>query len=83
MPHLTQSLDILVTPERPAKCLINLTAAEISDLAQITQTALKVLMHHYNPEMCQVAIQDGPAAGQTISVSIIQFDKRIQSKPWM
>lgn len=57
---------ILLAPERPAKRFINLTAAEISDLAQLTQKALKVVMSHYEPKRCQVAIQDGPAAGQSI-----------------
>ncbi|KAG7153712.1 Nitrilase and fragile histidine triad fusion protein NitFhit-like [Homarus americanus] len=57
---------ILVTSERPAKRLVELQVPEISDLAQLTQKALEVVMCQYKPESCQIAIQDGPAAGQTI-----------------
>ncbi|KAK8379460.1 hypothetical protein O3P69_019392 [Scylla paramamosain] len=57
---------VLLTPERPALRLAHLSAAEVSDLAQLTQRTLDVVMDHYRPDSCQVAIQDGPAAGQTI-----------------
>lgn len=61
--------DTLITPEKPSKRLADLLPAEVSDVAQMTQKALKVLLEVYNPESFQIGIQDGPAAGQTIDVS--------------
>ncbi|XP_069163018.1 nitrilase and fragile histidine triad fusion protein NitFhit isoform X2 [Procambarus clarkii] len=57
---------ILLTPERPASRLHNLQVSEISDLAQLAQKAVEIIMCHYQVKACNIAIQDGPAAGQTI-----------------
>lgn len=57
---------VLVTPERPAKRFLDLTASEICDLVQLTQIVLEIIIQEYEPESFQVALQDGPAAGQTI-----------------
>lgn len=56
----------LITPEKPSKRLADLLPAEVSDVAQMTQKALKILLKAYNPTSYQIGIQDGPSAGQTI-----------------
>lgn len=65
---LTHSSDILLSSEKPVERFTDLNQAEVSDLAQLTQKAMEVVMEYYKTESCQVAIQDGPAAGQTINV---------------
>ncbi|XP_068219814.1 nitrilase and fragile histidine triad fusion protein NitFhit [Palaemon carinicauda] len=57
---------VLVTPERSAKRFTDLTSSEICDIVQLTQIVLEIIIQEYEPENVQIALQDGPAAGQTI-----------------
>ncbi|CAL4184787.1 unnamed protein product [Meganyctiphanes norvegica] len=56
----------LITPERPVKRFSQLNSAEVSDVAQMTLIVHRILSEKYNAESCNIAIQDGPDAGQTI-----------------
>ncbi|KAK8732804.1 hypothetical protein OTU49_006934 [Cherax quadricarinatus] len=74
---------VLLTPERPAKRFHQLQVPELSDLAQLTQKALEVIMCCYQEKTCQIAIQDGPAAGQTIDhihIHIVPLNPSLNQK---
>lgn len=57
---------VLVCPVREAARLTDLTPPEVSDLAQLTQAVVNLITTHYQTPLVSIAIQDGPAAGQTI-----------------
>ncbi|KAI9741676.1 MAG: hypothetical protein M1834_000061 [Cirrosporium novae-zelandiae] len=59
---------ILVTPRRPAPRLRDLTPAELGDLLQTCALLTKTLERVYAATACNVAFQDGEAAGQTVGV---------------
>jgi bis(5'-adenosyl)-triphosphatase len=56
----------LISPRRPAKRFEDLTAEEVSDLWCLAQRVGKTLEGHYGASSLTLAIQDGPAAGQTV-----------------
>ncbi|KAK3893426.1 hypothetical protein Pcinc_002750 [Petrolisthes cinctipes] len=57
---------VLLCPKRDAARLVDLTSPELSDLAQLTQATVNLITTHCQTPTVQIAIQDGPAAGQTI-----------------
>ncbi|KXS18826.1 HIT-like protein [Gonapodya prolifera JEL478] len=57
---------VLVLPRRVAFRFSDLTHEEVADLFLSVQTIGKVIENQYGGEGLTVAIQDGPAAGQTV-----------------
>ena len=62
-------LDCLVTPEKLCRRFKNLSLSEVSDLAQMTSIARRIVMKEFDASASQIAIQDGQHAGQTVEVS--------------
>ena len=65
---LNYVLDVLVCPIRCAQFFSDLTPAEVSDVFNTAQKVAKVLKAHYGTTSMQLAVQDGPDAGQTVKV---------------
>ncbi|KAK9823986.1 hypothetical protein WJX72_006802 [[Myrmecia] bisecta] len=57
---------VLVSPKRVVKRFADLTADEISDLWTLVQKVGKVVEPQHKATSLTLAIQDGPAAGQTV-----------------
>ncbi|KAI4148172.1 MAG: hypothetical protein LQ341_001657 [Variospora aurantia] len=57
---------VLVSPRRPAKRLSDLNHAEISDLFLTVQQVGRMVERFYGASSLNIAIQDGPAAGQSV-----------------
>ncbi|XP_076055686.1 ntrilase and fragile histidine triad fusion protein NitFhit isoform X2 [Oratosquilla oratoria] len=57
---------VLLTPERPAVRLADLTLSEINDIAQLMVVTCKLLYDVYDCRGTSIAIQDGEFAGQTV-----------------
>lgn len=57
---------VLVSPQRVALRFADLTLEEVTDLWTTAQTVGKTLERHYKADSLTLAIQDGPAAGQTV-----------------
>ncbi|KAJ1975218.1 Dinucleoside triphosphate hydrolase [Dimargaris xerosporica] len=58
---------VLVVPKRNVPRLAELTTDEVSDLFLSAQRIGKVIEREFNGTSLTVAIQDGPAAGQTVA----------------
>lgn len=63
-------LDVLVCPFRNVKRLSKLSLAETSDLFITAKRIQSMLEDYYKASSSTICVQDGPDAGQTISVSI-------------
>ena len=46
-----------------------MSLSEVSDLAQMTSIARRIVMKEFDASASQIAIQDGQHAGQTVEVS--------------
>lgn len=57
---------VLVSPIRVVHRFADLNPAEVSDLWGLAQLVGKTLEPHYSAQSLTLAIQDGPAAGQTV-----------------
>jgi len=57
---------VLILPRRVARRFGELTAAEVSDLWLTAQRVGSKLQEHFKADSLTYAIQDGPAAGQTV-----------------
>ncbi|KAL5013974.1 hypothetical protein ScPMuIL_008244 [Solemya velum] len=57
---------VLVSSLRHAKRLADLSQPEVSDLFTAVQTISRVIEKHFSVSSLTVAIQDGPASGQTV-----------------
>jgi bis(5'-adenosyl)-triphosphatase len=57
---------ILVCPLRPVKHLSDLHPQEVSDLFSTVQLCTRTLKRVYKATACNIAIQDGVAAGQSV-----------------
>ncbi|RPA80912.1 HIT-like protein [Ascobolus immersus RN42] len=57
---------VLVIPKRVVPKTTDLTPAEITDLFQTVQVVQNALIKAYKAEGFNIAIQDGPVAGQTV-----------------
>jgi len=57
---------VLVIPNRAVPRLKDLSGEEIADVFLTANTVGKVLEGVYNSESLTIAVQDGPAAGQTV-----------------
>ncbi|KAJ1651611.1 Dinucleoside triphosphate hydrolase [Dispira simplex] len=57
---------VLIVPKRLVPRFADLTPDEVSDLFLSTQTIGRVIEKHFLGESLTMAIQDGPAAGQTV-----------------
>lgn len=57
---------VLVSPLRPCARFGELEAAEVADMMQLAQRVAGALERHYGASAATLAVQDGPAAGQTV-----------------
>ncbi|KAJ1989539.1 Dinucleoside triphosphate hydrolase [Dimargaris cristalligena] len=57
---------VLVVPHRLVPRFTDLTPDEVSDLFQSAQTIGRVIERQFRGESLTLAVQDGPAAGQTV-----------------
>ena len=57
---------VLVSPRRAAKRLTDLNYAEVTDLFMTVQRVGRMLERFYGVSSLNIAIQDGPAAGQSV-----------------
>ncbi|KAL9603448.1 MAG: hypothetical protein Q9219_001135 [cf. Caloplaca sp. 3 TL-2023] len=57
---------VLVSPRRPAKRLSDLNNAEVADLFLTVQQVGRMVERFYGGSSLNIAIQDGPAAGQSV-----------------
>lgn len=57
---------VLVLPRRPVPTLDRLREEEMADLMRLTHRVVKMIKHCYHTQAVTVAVQDGPAAGQTV-----------------
>lgn len=57
---------VLVSPRRPAKRLSDLNHAEVTDLFLTVQEVGQMVERFYGASSLNIAIQDGPAAGQSV-----------------
>ncbi|KAF6266323.1 HIT-like protein [Scenedesmus sp. NREL 46B-D3] len=57
---------VLISPIRVVRRFGDLTPAEVADLWGLAQLVGKTLEPHYEAQSLTLAIQDGPAAGQTV-----------------
>ena len=56
----------LIIPKRVVSSFLDLRPDEVADLWWLAQTVARHLQHHYHATASTFAIQDGPAAGQTV-----------------
>lgn len=63
-----KALDVLVSPRRIATRLTDLTDCETADIFNVSKKVQAMLEKHYKTNSTSVAVQDGPDAGQTVSV---------------
>lgn len=68
--YLIIALDVLVSPIRVVKRLSDLSSIEISNLFQTVQKVQRVVERVHSANSSTIAVQDGPDAGQTISVRV-------------
>ncbi|KAL3148982.1 hypothetical protein ABBQ32_001838 [Trebouxia sp. C0010 RCD-2024] len=57
---------VLVSPERIVKSFEELSAEEVADLWLLVQKVAKVIKPFFKAESLTFAVQDGPAAGQSV-----------------
>ncbi|WIA15547.1 hypothetical protein OEZ85_002180 [Tetradesmus obliquus] len=57
---------VLISPIRVVRRFADLTPAEVADLWGLAQLVGKTLEPHFGAQSLTLAIQDGPAAGQTV-----------------
>lgn len=57
---------VLVSPRRPAKRMSDLNHAEVTDLFLTVQQVGRMVERFYGASSLNIAIQDGPAAGQSV-----------------
>lgn len=57
---------VLVSPRRAAKRLSDLSNAEVTDLFVTVQQVGRMVERYYGASSLNIAIQDGPAAGQSV-----------------
>jgi bis(5'-adenosyl)-triphosphatase len=58
-----------VIPKRVVERFTELTPSEVGDLFLATQTISRVVEREYGGTSLTIAIQDGPDAGQSVSVN--------------
>ncbi|CAH1759829.1 8172_t:CDS:2 [Entrophospora sp. SA101] len=64
------SIDVLVAPYRQVPRFTELTSEEVCDIMISAQKIGKVIEKEYKSDSLTIAIQDGPAAGQTVKIVI-------------
>ena len=57
---------VMVLPRRPVPTLDRLLEEEMADLMRLTHRVVKMIKRCYHTQAVTVAVQDGPAAGQTV-----------------
>ena len=69
----------MVSPVRPVARFTDLTQAEVADLFRCTQIIAEAIKSHFDGTSSTIAIQDGPEAGQTVTVGLLWLVRLVHS----